>query len=469
MSPTSVMLRERTSAVYHNQCEHSSEKTGQSSTQSPALPLIVSTLHQAEGRTAVSIQARSPSTPIRIRHPTTQASSPSTWHPTQSRTINVELQQSLHTPDSTPVTSHSSSDTTRETTSSSETASSQYSYFDEYSQEYTSQTSHESVGASLVEKDDNSESQPLELLKFLRAMLANGTGPYDWDLVLPQIQFLMNTQQCSATGFTPFEMVFARDPTKLFDLFTNNVEELEVHLGSKKSKENAAVFMKEHRDLLVYLAKQAKRIQEEVKKELIMDSVEKDQFVWLLPHKKASKLSARMRSPFKVVDPLKCNRVEIRSLIDDDKTLKVHIKRLVPVKGSHSLEELERYSCLYENTWEELKTVKDTIALETHRRKSTLAAWAAHEWTGQEAPYFKESPISQRLFHAFPSFMSTRIHMLTARPTTPTNCPLCHGTNSQNHVLGGGDALMPLYRQQHHDISKALTALIMRYLFKMDP
>ncbi|GKT23763.1 hypothetical protein ADUPG1_004557, partial [Aduncisulcus paluster] len=94
------------------------------------------------------------------------------------------------------------------------------------------------------------------------------------------------------------------------------------------------------------------------------------------------------------------------------------------------------------------------------KKKSILAAWSAHEWTGRSAPYFKEALIAQRLLYAFPSLVSTRIHMLTARPSTPSQCPLCQSQNSQNHALGACSELMTMYRQRHHDIRSRLAAII---------
>ncbi|GKT35176.1 hypothetical protein ADUPG1_002939 [Aduncisulcus paluster] len=90
--------------------------------------------------------------------------------------------------------------------------------------------------------------------------------------------------------------------------------------------------------------------------------------------------------------------IEIRSLINDDNTLKVHIKRIVPVKGEHEMKELreiaangdEEYlvDCIVdhrgetrdnseflvqwvgydpqENTWEPLSSIRDTVALDKY-------------------------------------------------------------------------------------------------------
>ncbi|GKT30019.1 hypothetical protein ADUPG1_001345, partial [Aduncisulcus paluster] len=120
-------------------------------------------------------------------------------------------------------------------------------------------------------------------------------------------------------------------------------------------------------------------------------------YVWLKPHKKVSKLSEKVRGPFKVVDVGPHYMVEIEDILTDSRC-KVHTDRLFIVKGKHSIEELKETAAssqgeyiiefivdhrgeteeeiefrvrgrgydAEEDTWECLQTVDDSIALDDY-------------------------------------------------------------------------------------------------------
>ncbi|GKT37826.1 hypothetical protein ADUPG1_003764, partial [Aduncisulcus paluster] len=126
--------------------------------------------------------------------------------------------------------------------------------------------------------------------------------------------------------------------------------------------------------------------------------VEEGSAVWLLPTKKNSKISPRLRGPFIVVSNLANNMISIRSLIEEATVMNVHIRRVIVVKGEHTHEELRNMAAASEgeyfiealvdhrgdskkdleflvqwagyqpeeNTWEPLSELKDTIALDKY-------------------------------------------------------------------------------------------------------
>ncbi|GKT16670.1 hypothetical protein ADUPG1_004147, partial [Aduncisulcus paluster] len=82
-----------------------------------------------------------------------------------------------------------------------------------------------------------------EMLKFLRAMIAEGLDPCDWDVALKEIQFLMNTQEHSALGLSPFELVYGREPTDIFDLLHDTSYKKDLRMGNRKSREIAQDYL----------------------------------------------------------------------------------------------------------------------------------------------------------------------------------------------------------------------------------
>ncbi|GKT32665.1 hypothetical protein ADUPG1_006761, partial [Aduncisulcus paluster] len=245
-----------------------------------------------------------------------------------------------------------------------------------------------------------------ELLKFLRALIAEGMDSRNWDESFPLIRFLMNNQEHSVLGVTPFEMVFGRRADEVFDLFGKMTRKSPADvsetcsLGNKTTRRHSTEYLNELYSRLDALKKRLVDLQ----KERIIGSdpndsplVQPEAFVWLKPQKKTSKLSSRLRGPFQVVGNLGKNMVTIKNILDG-KNSNVHLRRLIEVKGNHSFEQLKKMAGLSdgeyfiesienhrgedqtnleffvhwsgyeesENTWEPIDEVRDSIAMEDY-------------------------------------------------------------------------------------------------------
>ncbi|GKT20057.1 hypothetical protein ADUPG1_011633, partial [Aduncisulcus paluster] len=196
---------------------------------------------------------------------------------------------------------------------------------------------HHRIVAGNPQSNGIIERSNRELLKFLRGMIAGGLPSVEWVDALPSVQFLMNTQEHSALGITPFELMFGRETTNLFDILREK-QTHDLKLGNRKSKELARRYLDYRKELMDELVEKARKIQEKFKKNEELELVMEGDAVWLVPNKK-KKLSARLRGPFIIKNVFPRNMANISSLTDDS-TLRVHLRRLVPVKGSHSMEEL---------------------------------------------------------------------------------------------------------------------------------
>ncbi|GKT22448.1 hypothetical protein ADUPG1_012119 [Aduncisulcus paluster] len=179
-------------------------------------------------------------------------------------------------------------------------------------------------------------------------MIAGGLPSVEWVDALPSVQFLMNTQEHSALGITPFELMFGRETTNLFDILREK-QTHDLKLGNRKSKELARRYLDYRKELMDELVEKARKIQEKFKKNEELELVMEGDAVWLVPNKK-KKLSARLRGPFIIKKVFPRNMANISSLTDDS-TLRVHLRRLVPVKGSHSMQELRSMAATAEGEW----------------------------------------------------------------------------------------------------------------------
>ncbi|GKT37435.1 hypothetical protein ADUPG1_003373, partial [Aduncisulcus paluster] len=154
----------------------------------------------------------------------------------------------------------------------------------------------------------------------------------------------MNAQTSSATGYSPFEMVFARRPKEAIDLFPKRLSIDQLKLSNKTAKRESIDFVDNVRETLVAYQEKAIELQEKLRQKRKKNEKESPFvvgcYVWLKPHKKVSKLSEKVWGPFKVVDVGPHYMVEIEDILTDSR-FKVHTDRLVIVKGKHSIEELK--------------------------------------------------------------------------------------------------------------------------------
>ncbi|GKT29468.1 Transposon Tf2-6 polyprotein, partial [Aduncisulcus paluster] len=111
-----------------------------------------------------------------------------------------------------------------------------------------------------------------ELLKFLRALIGEGLEPEDWDKNFPLIRFLMNNQEHTLLGVTPFEMVYGRRADEVFDLFRKegrkDITEVsqECHLGSSTAKKSSIEYIQDLGSRLDMLKEKVLQIQEQKRK-----------------------------------------------------------------------------------------------------------------------------------------------------------------------------------------------------------
>ncbi|GKT19588.1 hypothetical protein ADUPG1_011533, partial [Aduncisulcus paluster] len=190
-----------------------------------------------------------------------------------------------------------------------------------------------------------------ELLKFLKALLVGKEGG-DWTDQIPVVRFLMNSQEHSVLGISPFEMVFGREPDEWRDIFVNSKRKvIAPDLGNKKTKEAAITFSEGLKEKLLALREKAIQLRSKSVSTVETSPVEEGSAVWLLPTKKNSKISPRLRGPFIVVSNLANNMISIRSLIEEATVMNVHIRRLIVVKGEHTHEELRNMAAASEGEY----------------------------------------------------------------------------------------------------------------------
>ncbi|GKT35036.1 hypothetical protein ADUPG1_002912, partial [Aduncisulcus paluster] len=174
----------------------------------------------------------------------------------------------------------------------------------------------------------------------------------DWADAIPLVRYLINTQEHSLLGVTPFEMVFGRAPDEWRDLFKAPKDGfLPPSMGNRKTRDIALAHSEALQDRLCRLRRHAEAILKK-KDEGVPPVVrlEEGAAVWLLPTKKSSKLAPRLRGPYLVHKNLVNNIISIKCLTSDE-VLNVHIRRLVLVKGSHSVEELKNMAAAAEGEY----------------------------------------------------------------------------------------------------------------------
>ncbi|GKT30884.1 hypothetical protein ADUPG1_001741 [Aduncisulcus paluster] len=172
-------------------------------------------------------------------------------------------------------------------------------------------------------------------------------------------------------------------------------------MGNRKSREIAQDYLDRRMRTLLEIRDRAQKVQEKLRKQEKADLVTPGKAVWLIPAKKGGKLAPRFRGPFIVLENCIRNMILIRSVIEDDSELRVHIRRVVPIIGEHSMDELKKMAASgegeyviqtitnhrgedketlmflvqwlgydpSESTWEYLWNVKDSIALENYLKE----------------------------------------------------------------------------------------------------
>ncbi|GKT25389.1 hypothetical protein ADUPG1_013021 [Aduncisulcus paluster] len=210
------------------------------------------------------------------------------------------------------------------------------------------------------------------------------------------VRYLINTQEHSLLGVTPFEMVFGRAPDEWRDLFSAPEKKTSPPLmGNQRTKDVAILYAESFQKRLLELRSHAETLLKKKTEETTPAPVlGYGAAVWLLPTKRKSKLAPRLRGPYLVKENLANHIVSIKSLTSTE-VLNVHVRRLVLVRGHHALEDLRKMAASSEgeyfiealvdhrgdskktleflvqwagyqpeeNTWEPLSELKDTVAL----------------------------------------------------------------------------------------------------------
>ncbi|GKT28973.1 hypothetical protein ADUPG1_005106, partial [Aduncisulcus paluster] len=111
------------------------------------------------------------------------------------------------------------------------------------------------------------ERENREIMKFMKALInARIMERKNWDKGLPFIRFIMNAQTSSATGYSPFEMVFARRPKEAIDLFPKRLSIDQLKLSNKTAKRESIDFVDNVRETLVAYQEKAIELQEKLRK-----------------------------------------------------------------------------------------------------------------------------------------------------------------------------------------------------------
>lgn len=104
-------------------------------------------------------------------------------------------------------------------------------------QQFSSPYQHQSNG--LVERTIRT------VRDLLATSLAGGLGERNWAELLPRVEFCINVTQQSATGFSPFEIVFGRKINLHSTLPQTTLDTVEIHRLVRENSEKAAKRMKE--------------------------------------------------------------------------------------------------------------------------------------------------------------------------------------------------------------------------------
>ena len=160
------------------------------------------------------------------------------------------------------------------------------------------------------------------IVNTIRALI--GDLDQDWDVLLPSIQLAMNTAKSAATGLTPFQIMFGREPA--FSLGTVRQAEMlfspqeyaaKVASATKKATEQATKLQQE------YFQKMKTHFDRHHKDY----SFEEGELVLVYFKTKKNKLSVNWRGPYKIKKVLSKVTLEVEHIVSE-KTMKVHVERV---------------------------------------------------------------------------------------------------------------------------------------------
>jgi len=159
--------------------------------------------------------------------------------------------------------------------------------------------------------DGQTEVTNRTLGTLLRAMIRANLKR--WEDVLPFVEFAYNRSKHSATGRTPFEVVYGFNPTTPTDLAPQPYLEKENEDAKEKMKLMESIH-EETKRRLEAMAERYKQRADKSKKHVVFEPGE---FVWAhlrkdrFPHLRSNKLKPRAAGPFKVLKRIGDNAYEL--------------------------------------------------------------------------------------------------------------------------------------------------------------
>jgi transposase InsO family protein len=173
------------------------------------------------------------------------------------------------------------------------------------------------------------------LVASLRALC--NADPNNWDEALALATFSWNTSVHESTHYTPFSLMYGRDPEMGTDIHDHLQSEVEGHGLYEEYFARLAEARKIRQDLIIRAEENNKRKREnELRKKAVESKLQVGDLVWLYtPHVKkgkASKLSYAWQGPFRIAEFLGPVTVKLKTTANRYLKQPVHLSRLKEYK-----------------------------------------------------------------------------------------------------------------------------------------
>jgi transposase InsO family protein/ribonuclease HI len=226
--------------------------------------------------------------------------------------------------------------------------------------------------------------------KQLRILTERWSDRRNWMKYLPTVATMLNNRPCTSTGYTPTELLFGQGKEELDTLREKIEERVEGVEGRGESADRRAIAMRVWQEHMKGKRERARRKQEGILKKRKQRGPDNPtvlrvgQWVMVRPEKRpATKLTARLGGPYKVVGTKPGNIYVLEDTITTQKTFTMHMERLVQcdmTKFTDPEYHVANDHCIY--------VVEKILAHREdpkNKRTQFLVKWKYHKETSWEA------------------------------------------------------------------------------------